>query len=89
MRLPFAAEAADELAAAAEWYESERVGYGEVFVSEVRTAVERAADFPKSGARVDGSEPEREVRLFRTRRFPFSVVTALVAGSSSPPASSQ
>ena len=80
MRLPFEAEAADEFVAAAEWYEADRIGYGEVFVSEVRTAVERAADFPNSGVRVEGSAPDRDVRLFRTRRFPFSVVTALVAG---------
>lgn len=80
MRLPFGEEAADELVAAAEWYESERLGYGELFVSEVRTAVERAADFPECGARVEGSVPELEVRLFRTRRFPYSVITAIVAG---------
>ena len=43
MRLPFAAEAADELAAAAVWYERERPGYGALFLSTVVEAGDRAA----------------------------------------------
>lgn len=79
MRLPFEAEAAEELIATAEWYESERVGYGEVFLADVEAAVERAADFPSSGVRVEGSAPAHDVRVFRTLRFPVSIITATVS----------
>lgn len=46
MRLPFEAEAFAELEDAAAWYEERRVGYGALFVAEVRRAVDRAADLP-------------------------------------------
>jgi len=80
VKLPFEAGAADELVAAAEWYEAERVGYGELFVQEVREVVSRAADFPGSGERASDSRPSHDVRLFRVRRFPFTVVTARLDG---------
>lgn len=80
MKLPFEASAAEELESAAEWYEQERRGYGALFVSEVARNVERAADFPKSGVGVRGSDPERDVRSFAMRRFPYLVVTAIVGG---------
>lgn len=80
MRLPFEEGAVDELVAATEWYESERLGYGQLFVSEVTEAVERAAEFPSSGAAAEGADPGHDVRVFPTRRFPCLVVTAIVAG---------
>lgn len=80
MRLPFAAGAADELEAAALWYEGEREGYGRLLMSEVARSVARAARLPESGATVAGITPELDVRRFAVRRFPYSVVTALVLG---------
>ena len=80
MRLPFESGAADEVEAAAAWYERERAGYGALFMSEVRRAVDRAARFPRSGPRVPGLDPERDVRRFLLRRFPYTVVTAIVDG---------
>ena len=80
MRLPFEAEAFAELEAAATHYESERRGYGALFVSEVRRAVERAAELPWSGHRVLRTRRDHDARRFVVRRFPFAVITAIVAG---------
>lgn len=80
MRLPFASEAAEELEATGAWYESERPGYGALFVDEVRKAVELAAIFPLSGHSVAGAPEGREVRRFALRSFPYSVVTAVLQG---------
>lgn len=80
MRLPFEAEAVAEFEDAAAWFEREREGYGALFVSEVRRAVDRAADLPHSGPRVPGTDPERDVRRFVVRRFPYLVITAIVTG---------
>lgn len=57
------------------------MGYGALFVAEVRRAVDRAADLPRSGRRVRGTDPDRDVRRFVVRRFPYVIVTALVAGT--------
>lgn len=80
MRLPFEADAADELEAIASWYERQRPGYGALFVSELRVCVERAAQFPKSGMRVSDLDPARDARRFAVNRFPYSVVTAIISG---------
>jgi len=80
MRLPFETDAFAELADAAAWYEGERRGYGALFVSEVRRAVERAADLPRSGARVPGTQDGHDVRRFVVRRFPYAIITAIVVG---------
>lgn len=80
MQLPFIAEAASELEEAAIWYERERSGRGTTFTTAVARAVGRAATLPKMGARVPATPVEREVRRFVVRRFPYSLVTALVDG---------
>jgi toxin ParE1/3/4 len=80
MDLPFITEAADELEEAALWYERERTGYGVVFTSAVARVVARAARLPKTGAPVPDTSAERDVRRFLVRRFPYSVVVALVVG---------
>ena len=80
MKLPFEADAADELEAAASWYERERAGHGDLFASAVRRTVDRAARFPHSGIRAHGFDRERDVRRFSVLRFPYSVVTAIVNG---------
>lgn len=51
MKLPFEADAADELEAAVTWYERERAGHGDLFASAVRRTLDRAARFPQSGIR--------------------------------------
>jgi plasmid stabilization system protein ParE len=80
MRLPFEGAAVDEFEDAAAWYERERAGYGALFVSEVRRVVDRAAALPRSGPRIPGTDPERDVRRFVVPRFPYLVITAIVAG---------
>ena len=79
MRLPFAPEAAEELQASVQFYERERRGYGRLFLREVSKKVSRAADFPRSGRRVPETPDDQDVRLFVVGRFPYSVVTAIVA----------
>jgi plasmid stabilization system protein ParE len=57
---------------------AQREGYGALFVAEVRRAVARAADLPRSGPRVPGTDPARDVRRFVVRGFPYRVITAIV-----------
>ncbi len=52
MRLPFVAEAADELVKTAAWYEARRRGYGARLTEQVMRAVDRAAEYPQSGSPV-------------------------------------
>ncbi len=82
MELPFENEAVRELEAAAIWYESEREGYGEVFLDEVEAKVRRAARFPASGPRIalPGLLPANDARSFPLQRFQYQVITAIVAG---------
>ncbi|MCX4244171.1 type II toxin-antitoxin system RelE/ParE family toxin [Paraliomyxa miuraensis] len=82
MELPFEAQAAEELWQAVEWYESEREGYGELFLDEVEAKVARAARFPHSGPRVflPNVEPGHDIRRFPLGRFQYQVITAIVAG---------
>lgn len=82
MKLPFEAEAADELEAAALWYERERKGYGTRFIDDVEARVDRAAQFPSSGPKVvlAGVAAKYDVRRFPLSRFPYEVVTALIDG---------
>ena len=68
MKLPFEADAADELEAAVTWYERERAGHGDLFASAVQRTVDRAARFPQSGIRAQGFDRERDVRRFSVLR---------------------
>jgi len=82
MELPFEEHAEGELLEAAAWYESERDGYGELFIDEVEAKVQRAARFPHSGPRVILPEldPRHDVRRFPLGRFQHQVLTAIIAG---------
>jgi toxin ParE1/3/4 len=82
MELPFEDEAVLELEVAAAWYESEREGYGFVFLDEVEAKVGRAARFPGSGPRIvlRGLSLHHDVRRFPLERFQYQVITANVAG---------
>lgn len=78
MRLGLLAEAFVELEDAAVWYERERKGYGNLFMSEVGRAVERAGVLPRSGRRVPETDPDHDIRSFAVHRFPYLVITAIV-----------
>lgn len=66
--------AADELAAAAAWYESERPGLGARF----RKSIERALDLLEAGIVPGNNMPNalgrQGVRRLILRRFPFDIV---------------
>lgn len=79
-RLPFVEEAAAELKEAAAWYDDKRRGYGARLVAEVMRVAERAAQLPESGAPVLHMDRARDVRRFVVRRFPYSVITAIMDG---------
>lgn len=62
-------EAEQELTAAFEWYEGQRPGLGDAFVTEFRRAVDRMLQFPGGWRRL--SKRSRRCRL---NRFPYGVV---------------
>lgn len=62
------AEAALDIAQAAEWYESQRTNLGVEFVLEVDAAIERATEGPQHYRPV-----HHEVRRVLVRRFPYNV----------------
>lgn len=78
--LPFEAEAAAELDAAAGWYERERAGLGQRFLTEVGRVVALAARIPGSGAPVPDMPEAADVRRHLLKRFPFRVLVANVGG---------
>lgn len=80
MRLPFVPEALEEFEAAAANYERERPAYGALFVSEVRSRVDRAAELPQSGRPIAGLDPTRDHRAFGLKRFPYLVIVGIVGG---------
>lgn len=61
--------AEEEFTKAAEYYERQREGLGEEFVSEVLRTAEILRDFPKIGTPIDPP-----FRSFQIRRFPYSLV---------------
>ena len=65
MRLPFQADAVDELENAAAWHERER--QGSLFAAEVLRAVERACVVPHSGPRVPATSGAPGLRGFALR----------------------
>lgn len=74
MRYEFHSEAEQELYEATLRYETEVPGLGARFAEEVERVIELVLDHPELGSRLD--ENLRHVVL---RRFPFSVVYAVVA----------
>ncbi len=81
MRLPFQSDAADELRQAVVYYEQERLGYGRLFLREVMAKVDRATNFPQSGALIPGFDDKYDLRQFVLSRFPYTVVTARLRDS--------
>lgn len=70
MNLPlvFRPEARDEIDAAYAWYEQQRVGLGEEFLSAIREVLDRIEQTPSVYAPV-----YRDVRRGLTRRFPYGL----------------
>ncbi len=69
MSFLFHQEAEEELHEAVDYYEAIEHGLGYNFAVEVRAAIERAVEFPKSWAPV-----ENEVRCSLVNRFPYGVL---------------
>ena len=73
MNYEFHPEAELEFIESAAWYESEVPGLGLDFAEEVERVIELLLENPDLGAAVDG-----DTRHFVLRRFPFSVIYAVV-----------
>lgn len=58
-----------ELAEAADFYEGESTGLGEIFVDAVEAGVLAIQEYPASARKVSGG-----VRMFLLPRFPYSLV---------------
>jgi plasmid stabilization system protein ParE len=82
-------EAEEDLAEAATWYESQRVGLGQRFLDEVLAALETIAETPLMNAII-----YRKTRRAWMKRFPFGIfyqvdsdgviVVAIIHGSRHP-----
>ena len=70
MKVVFHSEAAEELAAAAEWYEAVQAGLGADFLGEALRAVTAISESPATWLAVLG---KRNVRKFLLARFPYAV----------------
>ena len=71
MQIRFHEAARDELRAAAQWYEAEREGLGEEFLSAVGQLIERSARGDLPG--LTATEFRRDVRKLFLKRFPYTV----------------
>lgn len=71
----FLAAAAEEMAFAAEWYESKSNGLGHRFLQAIEDSVALLDEFPRLGvAWSHPNLPEGTVRRFALRTFPFLVI---------------
>jgi toxin ParE1/3/4 len=77
-RLRFHPAALDELDAAVEYHEGERVGHGALPFDEASERVGQAARLPRSGVRVEGFGDAFDVRQFALRRFRYVLITASI-----------
>jgi hypothetical protein len=69
MRIKFHSEARNEFFEAAEYYEDQVVGLGDVFIDEVEKVLNVIELQPVSGAKITNSE-----RRFLVSRFPYGVI---------------
>ncbi|MEZ4453312.1 MAG: type II toxin-antitoxin system RelE/ParE family toxin [Nannocystaceae bacterium] len=67
-----------EIDAALEWYQREGPSVVVRLRREISATIDRARDFPRSGAPARVNDPG-DLRLFPLRGFPFVIVTALEA----------
>lgn len=71
--LRFSDEAADDVAEAYAWYQRQRVGLGEEFLTCVEAATQRLSRHPEACPKV-----YRDFRRAIVRRFPYSVFYEIV-----------
>jgi plasmid stabilization system protein ParE len=69
MNIAFHPEAAEEFAAAVDWYEAHETGLGLDFAKEVNAAMQRAAAMPDAWTQLSGN-----VRRVLVNRFPYGVL---------------
>lgn len=67
------ADAAEELEAAAVWYEGQRAGLGLRFLAAVDRTIEHARGWPHTGALVGAMPPGVTVRRLPVPRFPYHI----------------
>ncbi|HMB40434.1 MAG TPA: type II toxin-antitoxin system RelE/ParE family toxin [Balneolaceae bacterium] len=69
MTIKFHSEARKEFFEAADYYEEQVVGLGDVFIDEVEKVLDLIEQQPESGTRITDSE-----RRFLVSRFPYGVI---------------
>jgi toxin ParE1/3/4 len=76
-RVRFDSRAAEELDAAADWYDERRAGLGLELVEAVDDVLEKLKEMPNLGAPVPGVKTSLKVRSFPMKKFPFTVAYLL------------
>jgi plasmid stabilization system protein ParE len=79
MRLRLHPAALAELDEAVGYLEEQRPGFGALMFEEISRRIGQAARLPTSGVPISGFAAKHDVRQFVAKRFPYIVVTALVA----------
>ena len=74
MKLQLLAKAEADSKTAAEWYNKEREGLGDEFLDEVGRAMRIIERDPFRFARIKRPRTTREIRSYRLKRFPYSIV---------------
>ncbi len=69
--IEFSAEAAEELDAAAGWFDEQRPGLGNEFLDAIDEALGLIAEWPRAGSIVDDVPEDLEVRRSPIPRFRF------------------
>jgi plasmid stabilization system protein ParE len=76
MKARFHPDARAEFVDAIVYIEDRRRGYGLKFEAELSATLERALQFPGSGARVPGTAEALDLRAFPLLGFPYSLMVA-------------
>jgi toxin ParE1/3/4 len=72
-------EAKEEMRESARWYEDKRAGLGDDFLDAVERALELIEAHHKRYQRLQVNDPDREIRRYLLKRFPFLVVYEVCA----------
>jgi toxin ParE1/3/4 len=67
-------EADDELAAAVDWYESQRAGLGSELWFAIRRTLQQVQEMPAAFALVPGAPDDLPARAAFVRKFPYKIV---------------
>lgn len=79
MRVRLLTEAQAEAQEAARWYDEQQQGLGGEFLEALARGLEAIEESPRACAKVETSQPSREVRRFLLPRFPYRVVYEVLA----------